>query len=181
MAPVCLQARLLELLVRLLELPANLDYLLSCGELLPDLVAATRTALDHCNSLDANAPAMFVGGAAAARLITLLQVLVALLEHVPSNAALVNTQEQLVGGRMCCLPCTLIAVRRRLRLGTQQRYAAMCARVRVATPRRCCCARGCRWASWLLQGSLGAWRACSAFLISPCSEWPGPYLPTCCK
>lgn len=68
------QARLLELLGRLLELPTNLDYLLTCGELLPAFVAATRTALDHCNSLDAHEPAMMTGGAAASRLTTLLQV-----------------------------------------------------------------------------------------------------------
>lgn len=68
------QARLLELLGRLLELPANLDYLLSCGQLLPAFVRSTRMALDHCNSLDADEPSMMTGGEAASRLSMLLQV-----------------------------------------------------------------------------------------------------------
>lgn len=91
-----LQARLLELLGRLLELPANLDYLLSCGQLLPAFVRSTRVALDHCNSLEADEPSMMTGGEAASRLSMLLQVLVAVLEHTPSNAELVSMQEQLV-------------------------------------------------------------------------------------
>lgn len=90
------QARLLELLGRLLELPANLDYLLSCGQLLPAFVRSTRVALDHCNSLEADEPSMMTGGEAASRLSMLLQVLVAVLEHTPSSAELVGMQEQLV-------------------------------------------------------------------------------------
>lgn len=65
---------MLELLGRLLELPTNLDYLLSCGQLLPAFVSAARVALDHYNSLEADAPAMMTGGPAAARLSMLLQV-----------------------------------------------------------------------------------------------------------
>lgn len=90
------QARLLELVGRLLELPANLDYLLSCGQLLPAFVRTTRVALDHCNSLEADAPSMMRGGEAASRLSMLLQVLVSVLEHSPSSPELVNMQEQLV-------------------------------------------------------------------------------------
>jgi hypothetical protein len=68
------QARLLELLGRLLELPTNLDFLLSCGQLLPAFVRSTRVALDHCNSLEADEPSMMTGGEAASRLSMLLQV-----------------------------------------------------------------------------------------------------------
>lgn len=71
---LAVQARLLELLGRLLELPANLDYLLSCGQLLPSFVSATRVVLDHCNSLEADEPSMMTGGEAASRLSMLLQV-----------------------------------------------------------------------------------------------------------
>lgn len=91
-----MQARLLELLGRVLELPTNLDYLLSCGQLLPAFVRCTRVALDHCNSLEVDAPSMMRGGEAASRLSMLLQVLVAVLEHSPSNTELVGMQEQLV-------------------------------------------------------------------------------------
>jgi hypothetical protein len=87
---------LLELLGRVLELPTNLDYLLSCGQLLPAFVRCTRVALDHCNSLEADEPSMMRGGEAASRLSMLLQVLVAVLEHSPSNTELVGMQEQLV-------------------------------------------------------------------------------------
>jgi hypothetical protein len=69
-----IQACLLELLGRLLELPANLDFLLSCGQLLPAFVRSTRVALDHCNSLEADEPSMMTGGEATSRLSMLLQV-----------------------------------------------------------------------------------------------------------
>lgn len=72
--PSCQQARMLELLVRLLELPTNLDYLLGSGPLLPGFAKAMLAALDHCNSLDSDEPAMMTGGEAVSRLSVLLQV-----------------------------------------------------------------------------------------------------------
>lgn len=68
------QASMLELLVRLLDLPTNLDYLLGSGPLLPGFARAMLATLDHCNSLEADEPAMMTGGPAASRLSALLQV-----------------------------------------------------------------------------------------------------------
>jgi len=68
------QAHLLELLGRLLELPLNLDYLLVSGSLLTGFAKAALAALDHCSSLEADAPSMVTGGEAASRLSMLLQV-----------------------------------------------------------------------------------------------------------
>ncbi|KAF8072639.1 hypothetical protein HT031_000299 [Scenedesmus sp. PABB004] len=92
-----LEARLLGLLLRLLELPMNRDYLLASGPLLPAFGKAALAALDHCNSLEADEPAMATGGEAAARLSMLLQVVVSVLEHDAPSADLVAMQEELVG------------------------------------------------------------------------------------
>jgi hypothetical protein len=74
MLPHSLQARMLALLGRLLELPLNLDCLLTSGPLLPSFAKATLHALDHCNSLEADEPSMTIGGEASSRLSMLLQV-----------------------------------------------------------------------------------------------------------
>lgn len=68
-----------ELLVRLLELPLNVDYLLGSGPLLPAFAKAMLAAMDHCNSLEADEPEMMTGGAAASHLSVLLQVGVLML------------------------------------------------------------------------------------------------------
>ncbi|WIA28636.1 hypothetical protein OEZ86_011173 [Tetradesmus obliquus] len=91
------EARMLALLGRLLELPLNLDCLLTSGPLLPSFAKATLHALDHCNSLEADEPSMTIGGEASSRLSMLLQVLVAVLEHTPDSIDLVKMQEELVG------------------------------------------------------------------------------------
>lgn len=65
---------MLALLGRLLELPLNLDCLLTSGPLLPSFAKATLHALDHCNSLEADEPSMTIGGEASSRLSMLLQV-----------------------------------------------------------------------------------------------------------
>lgn len=65
---------MLALLGRLLELPLNLDYLLTSGPMLPSYAKASLHALDHCNSLEADEPSMTIGGEATSRLSMLLQV-----------------------------------------------------------------------------------------------------------
>lgn len=80
---------MLELLGRLLELPANLDYLLACGQLLAAFVRCTRVALDQWNGLEAQEPSMVTGGVAASRLSMLLQVSVGRWPRVASQTEVV--------------------------------------------------------------------------------------------
>jgi hypothetical protein len=92
-----LQARTLQLLVRLLELPHNVDYLLASGPLLPGFARAALAALDVANSLEPDDPGLrAAGGEAACRLSALLQVLVCVLEHDAANGSAVQMQEELV-------------------------------------------------------------------------------------
>lgn len=165
-----LQVQLAAVLRGLLELPANIDALLTSGRLLPAIAKAALAALCQVSSLEPDAPHE---QEAAGRASMLLAVLVAVLEHEAGSQQLQQMQEELVShsSGCACAHARVFSVAECGCTHVQPHSLTVNARMRTSRSVR---------TSWLLA-CWAAWPTCSACTTSRPARWAAPCRHTCCR